>query len=60
MVPKGWIYAAVFMLMAGVWVLNFNQVQDNDTWWHLAMGKWMVEERDRWAPVIKHVGLSAN
>ncbi|MBX3644731.1 MAG: tripartite tricarboxylate transporter substrate binding protein [Rubrivivax sp.] len=24
------------------------------------MGKWMVEERDRWAPVIKHVGLSAN
>ena len=24
------------------------------------MGKWMVEERNRWAPVIKHVGLSAN
>ena len=24
------------------------------------MGKWMVEERNRWAPVIKHVGLTAN
>ncbi len=24
------------------------------------MGKWMVEERNRWAPVIKHVGLTPN
>ena len=24
------------------------------------MGQWMVEERNRWAPVIKHVGLTAN
>jgi tripartite-type tricarboxylate transporter receptor subunit TctC len=24
------------------------------------MGRWMVEERNRWAPVIKHVGLTAN
>ena len=24
------------------------------------LGKWMVEERERWAPVIKHVGLSGN
>ena len=24
------------------------------------LAKWMVEERQRWAPVIKHVGLSAN
>ena len=24
------------------------------------MGKWMVEERNRWAPVIKHVGLKAD
>jgi tripartite-type tricarboxylate transporter receptor subunit TctC len=24
------------------------------------MGKWMIEERNRWAPVIKHVGLTAN
>ena len=24
------------------------------------MGKWMVEERNRWAPVIKHVGLTAD
>jgi tripartite-type tricarboxylate transporter receptor subunit TctC len=24
------------------------------------LAKWMVEERNRWAPVIKHVGLTAN
>ena len=24
------------------------------------MGKWMVEERNRWSPVIKHVGLTAD
>jgi tripartite-type tricarboxylate transporter receptor subunit TctC len=24
------------------------------------LAKWMVEERNRWAPVIKHVGLKAN
>ena len=24
------------------------------------LGKWMTEERNRWAPVIKHVGLTAN
>ena len=24
------------------------------------LGNWMLEERERWAPVIKHVGLSAN
>jgi tripartite-type tricarboxylate transporter receptor subunit TctC len=24
------------------------------------LAKWMIEERDRWAPVIKHVGLTAN
>jgi len=24
------------------------------------LGKWMVEERDRWAPVIKHVGMKAD
>lgn len=24
------------------------------------LGQWMVEERERWAPVIKRVGLSAN
>lgn len=24
------------------------------------LAKWMIEERDRWAPVIKHVGLTAD
>jgi tripartite-type tricarboxylate transporter receptor subunit TctC len=24
------------------------------------LAKWMLEERKRWAPVIKHVGLTAN
>jgi tripartite-type tricarboxylate transporter receptor subunit TctC len=24
------------------------------------LAKWMVEERNRWAPVIKHVGLKAD
>jgi tripartite-type tricarboxylate transporter receptor subunit TctC len=24
------------------------------------LAKWMIEERDRWAPVIKHVGLRAD
>jgi tripartite-type tricarboxylate transporter receptor subunit TctC len=24
------------------------------------LSKWMLEERNRWAPVIKHVGLTAN
>jgi hypothetical protein len=24
------------------------------------LSQWMLEERARWAPVIKHVGLKAN
>ncbi len=24
------------------------------------LGKWMIEERERWAPVIRHVGLTAD
>lgn len=33
------------MLLAGVLPICFRQVSVSDAWWHMALGKWLVEKR---------------
>ena len=45
--PAQWLQASLWWLalMAGFFPIAFRQVSVSDAWWHVALGKWLVEER---------------
>jgi hypothetical protein len=42
-----WLQASLWWLalIAGIFPIAFRQVSISDAWWHVALGKWLVEER---------------
>lgn len=53
-----WETVSVCLLLLVVVALNNTKMDENDTWWHLALGRWMVQNHEVYrTEIFSQVGL---
>lgn len=53
-----WKSLSVFLLILVVVALNHTKMEENDTWWHVALGRWMVQNHQIYrTEIFSQIGL---